>query len=122
MANKFRGELKVNLNNTEYNTRLTLDGIMRIEAGTGRPILKLATELMNSNLSITDCITVLSIAIRAGGNNMTQKEIGELVFESGLTEGIKVTGEILANAITGGNKDEEEDSEKNVEAVSNQTD
>lgn len=122
MANKFRGELKVNLNNTEYNTRLTLDGIMRIETGTGRPILKLATELMNSNLSITDCVTVLSIAIRAGGNNMTQKEIGELVFESGLTEGIKVTGEILANAITGGNKDEEEDSEKNVETVSNQTD
>ena len=125
MANKFRGELKVNLNNTEYNTRLTLDGIMRIESGTGRPILKLATELMNSNLSITDCVTVLSIAIRAGGNNMTQKEIGELVFESGLTEGIKVTGEILANAITGGKSsegDEEEDSEKNVETVSNQTD
>jgi len=122
MTNKFRGELKVSLNNTEYNTRLTLDGIMRIEQATGRPILKLATELMNSNLSITDCVTVLSIAIRAGGNNMTQKEIGELVFESGLTDGIKVTGEILANAITGGNKDEEEDSEKNVEAVSNQTD
>ena len=122
MANKFRGELKVNLNNTEYNTRLTLDGIMRIEQATGRPILKLATELMNSNLSITDCVTVLSTAIRAGGNNMTQKEIGELVFEAGLTDGIRVTGEILANAITGGNKDEEEDSEKNVEAVSNQTD
>ena len=75
MANKFRGEQKVNLNNTEYNTRLTLDGIMRIESGTGRPILKLATELMNSNLSITDCVTVLSTAIRAGGNNLTQKEI-----------------------------------------------
>ena len=126
MANIFRGELKVNLNNTEYNTRLTLDGIMRIESGTGRPILKLATELMNSNLSITDCVTVLSTAIRAGGNNLTQKEIGNLAFEAGLTEALRVTGEILANAITGGKSteegDEEEDSEKNVETVSNQTD
>lgn len=130
MQNKFRGELKVNLNNTEYNTRLTLDGIMRIETATGRPILKLATELMNSNLSVTDCVNILSVAIRAGGNNMTQKEIGELVFQSGLTEGLRVTGEILANTITGGkssqeedeDEDEEEGSEKNVEAVSNQTD
>ena len=54
MTNKFRGELKVNLNNKDYDTRLTLDGIMRIEQATGRPILKLATELMNSNLSVTD--------------------------------------------------------------------
>ena len=49
---------------------------MRIEQATGRPILKLATELMNSNLSVTDCVVVLSQAIRGGGNNMTQKEIG----------------------------------------------
>lgn len=122
MANKFRGELKVNLNNKDYDTRLTLDGIMRIEQATGRPILRLATELMNSNLSITDCVTVLSVSIRAGGNNMTQKEIGQLAYEAGLQDAIRVTGEILANAITGGKKDDEEDSEKNVEAVSNQTD
>ena len=126
MTNKFRGELKVNLNNKDYDTRLTLDGIMRIEQATGRPILKLATELMNSNLSITDCVIVLSQAIRGGKNNMTQKEIGELVFDAGLTEGLRVTGEILANTITGGKsadeEDDEKESEKNAEEVSEQTD
>ena len=120
MTNKFRGELKVNLNNKDYDTRLTLDGIMRIEQATGRPILKLATELMNSNLSVTDCVVVLSQAIRGGCNNMTQKEIGELAYEAGLTEALRVTGEILANTITGGNKDDEEP-EKNEEVVSKQT-
>jgi len=128
MENKFRGELKVSLNNTDYKTRLTLDGIMRIETATGRPVLKLATELMNSNLSITDCVHILTVAIRGGGNNMTSKQIGEIMFQSGLTEGLRVVGEILANTITGGKSNEdgaedgEEDSEKNVEAVSNQTD
>ena len=51
---------------------------------------------------------------------MTQKEIGELAYEAGLTEALRVTGEILANTITGGNKDDEEP-EKNEEVVSKQT-
>jgi len=117
--NKFRGELKVNLKNKEYDTRLTLDGIMRIEQATGKPFLQLANGLMNSSLSMTDMVTVMTQAIRGGGNNLDAKTIGELLFDAGLTESMRVTGEVLANAITGG---EEEVDGKKEEALSNPTD
>tara|TARA_R110000824_G_scaffold400365_1_gene607747 strand:+ start:45 stop:413 length:369 start_codon:yes stop_codon:yes gene_type:complete len=122
MTNKFRGELKVSLNNTEYKTKITLDGIMRIESETNKPVIKLANELMSMNLSMTEICTILSIAIRGGGNNMTVKQIGDIAFDAGITNCMKVCGEILTNTITGGQKNNEEDSEKNVEAESNQTD
>ena len=120
MTNKFRGELKVKLNKTEYNTRLTLDGIMRIEQSTSKPILQCANDLMNSRLSMTDIVTIMTIAIRGGGNNMNQKQVGELLFESGMIEGMKVCSEVLSNTITGGQK--EDDEEKKQEEVPNQTD
>lgn len=119
MTNKFRGELKVKLNKTDYNTRLTLDGIMRIEQSTGKPILKLANDLMNSNLSMTDIVTIMSTALRGGGNNIQPKEVGELLFEAGMIDSMKVCGEILTNTITGGEK---QNDEKKQEEVSNQTD
>lgn len=117
--NKFRGELKVNLKNKEYNTRMTLDGMMRIEQATGKPFLKLANGLMNSELSMTDMVTVMTQAIRGGGNNFEAKKVGEILYEAGITEAMRVTGEVLANAITGG---EQQDNEKNEEALSKQTD
>ena len=120
MTNKFRGELKVKLNNQEYNTRLTLDGMMRIETSTGKPFLKLANNLMDANLSMTDMVTVMTQAIRGGGNDFDAKKVGELLYEGGITDAMRVTGEVLANAITGG--EEKEEDEKNEKAVSKQTD
>ena len=117
--NKLRGELKVNLKNKEYNTRLTLDGIMRIEQATGKPFLKLANGLMNQDLSMTDIVVVMTQAIRGGGNDFTQKQIGELLFDAGITDSMRVTAEVLSNAITGG--ENEEDGKKD-EALSSPTD
>ena len=120
MTNKFRGELKVKLNKTDYNTRLTLDGIMRMEQTTGKPILQLANDLMTSKLSMTDIVSIMTIAMRGGGNNLQQKEVGEILFESGMIESMKVCSQILSNTITGGQK--EDDEEKKQEEVSSQTD
>ena len=119
MTNKFRGELKVKLNKTDYNTRLTLDGIMRIEQSTGKPILKLANDLMSSNISMTDILTIMTTAIRGGRNNIQQKEVGDILFEAGMIESMRVCGEVLSNTITGGASKEDE---KKQEEVSNQTD
>ncbi len=119
MTNKFRGELKVKLNKTDYNTRLTLDGIMRIEQSTGKPILKLANDLMSSNISMTDILTIMTTAIRGGGNNIQQKEVGDILFEAGMIESMRACSLILTNTITGG---EQQEDEKKQEEVSNQTD
>jgi len=119
MTNKYRGELKVNLNNKEYNTRLTLDGIMRIEETTGKPILKLANDLMNSQLSMTDIVSVMTIAFRGGSNDFKQKEVGDILFNAGMIESMRVCAEVITNTITGGTKEEDE---KKQEEVSSQTD
>jgi hypothetical protein len=92
---------------------------MRIEQTTGKPFLKLANGLMNSDLSMTDMVIVMTQAIRGGGNNWDQKKVGELLFQAGLTESMRVTGEVLANAITGGESNQDE---KKEETLSKQTD
>jgi hypothetical protein len=66
---------------------------------------------MTSKVRMNEIIIILTQAFRGGGNNLTQKDIGNLVFESGMINSLKVTGEILTNTITGGTKEVEEKNE-----------
>lgn len=118
-VNKYKGELEVNLNQKTYKTRLTLDGIVRIEEDLKKSILEIANDLMMSKVKMTEVIAVLTQALRGGGNNLDQKEIGRLIFDAGMIEALKVTGEILTTTITGGDKEVEE---KNVDTESKPTD
>jgi hypothetical protein len=108
MTNPFRGELKVNLGKNQYNTRLTIDACMRIESTCGASLIKLATRLTEGDLLITDIANVLTPALRGGGNSMSHQEVCALVYEAGMADGLRVCGEILANVLNAGNKDEEE--------------
>ncbi len=117
MVNKYRGELEISLKGKKYKTKLSLDSIVRIETALGKSILEVANDLMNSRMKMTDVITILTQAIRGGGNDLTEKEIGRIVFDIGIVESFKVVGEILTNTITGGEND---DIEKKEETESSQ--
>jgi len=117
MVNKLRGEVEVNLNQKAYKTKLSLDGIVRIETELGKSILEVANDLMQQKVKMQEVITILTQAIRGGGNNMTPKQIGQEVYSAGLIESFRVCGEILTNTITGG----QEEVEKNEETESKPT-
>ena len=106
MSNPKRGELKIVLGKKEYQGKVTLDVIMRIERQLGRGVVKVATSLSEADISVTEIIAILTPVIRGGGNDVTEKDIQKAVWDAGIAEGIKVCGEILAEALGASGDDE----------------
>ena len=113
MTNPKRGELKLSLGSQTYNARVTLDAIMKIEASCGMGILKVLTGLTEGNLTTTEVCNIILPVIRGGGNDFSMKDVQKIVWDAGLADSMKVAGEILSTALTGGQ------SEGNLEEVVN---
>lgn len=102
MLNPQRGELKISLGEKTYNGRVTLDTLMRIESGLGMGLVKIAQKLQEGDLRVNELLSIITPIIRAGGNSVDQKEVGEVLWAAGLAEGMRVAGEIIAYALTAG--------------------
>ena len=55
--------------------------------------------------------SILLIAIRGGGNDISEKDVEKIVWDAGLVEAMTVCGEIMAQALGGGSGKPEEASE-----------
>jgi hypothetical protein len=102
MTNPKRGEIEIVLGKQKYQGKVTLDVVMRIEQTTGQGIVKLATSLSEGVLTTTQVVSVLTAVIRAGGNDVNEKQVGKDVWEAGLADGLKVMGQIIAQVLTAG--------------------
>lgn len=102
MLNPQRGEIKVNLGEKTYTGRVTLDTLMRIENALGMGLVKIAQKLQEGDLKVNELLSIITPIVRAGGNSVDQKEIGEIVWAAGLAEAMRVAGEIIAYALTAG--------------------
>jgi len=111
MDNKHRGELTVKLAGNDYQTKLNLDSIVRIEKATKMSIVNVAQKLSAGSLLTSEIAAILLIAIRGGGNDISDKEINNIVWNAGLIEAMTVCGEILTNALSGGSGKSQEASE-----------
>ena len=112
MSNPKRGELEIALGKKKYKARVTLDVIMRIERQLGKGIVKIAQSLSEADISASDIIAILTPVIRAGGNSIDDKEVGNAVWEAGLAQGIAACSEILAQALgAGGNEGNDDEAE-----------
>jgi len=98
-TNSLKAEKILNFKDKTYKARMSLDTIMRIEEGLGTSILKVGNKLTTADITLLDIITILTLAIRAGGNDVTEKDIKSLVSEIGLVEAMKLTGELLTLAL-----------------------
>lgn len=90
---------------------MTLDVVMRIERQLGKGIVKIAQRLSEADISVTDILTIITPVIRAGGNDIKEKDLQPIIWEAGLTEGIRVCGEVIAIALG------HEENEGNVEGA-----
>jgi len=102
MVNKKRGELEIVLGTQKWQSRVTLDAIMRIESSLGKGVVKIANSLQEADISMTEIVGILTPVIRGGGNNVNEKDVGLAVFNAGLAEGMRCAAEVLATALSAG--------------------
>ena len=107
--NKLRAEKILLFNDKEFKAKMSLDTIIRIEQALGCSILKLGNKLAQADITITEIISVITLALRAGGNNLQDKEVKGLISEIGLLEAIKMAGELVTLAL---NVDDDTDEKK----------
>jgi hypothetical protein len=71
--------------------------------------VKIAQGLSEANIGVMDIITIITPVVRAGGNDLSEKELQKDVWEAGLVEGIRVCGEIIAVALGSDNSEGNEE-------------
>lgn len=112
MSNPKRGELEIALGEKKYKARVTLDVAIRIEQSCGMGIVKVTQALSEGSLTTSQMIAIITPVIRAGGNDISDKQVGEALWAAGVTSGITVVGEILTSILSvGGDEGNEEQAE-----------
>jgi hypothetical protein len=112
MSNPKRGELEIVLGEKKYKAKVTLDIVMRIEQSCGKGIVKIAHALSEGELTTSQMVAILTPVIRGGGNDISEKQVGESLWGGGLVGGMKAVGEIVALVLSsGGDEGNEEQAE-----------
>lgn len=111
-TNKLRAEKILNFpNDKSYKAKMSLDTVIRIEQSLGFSILKFGNRLASTDATLTECIQVLTLALRSGGNDLKDNDVKELVQSMGLLETIKTTGDLVSLALDIGEPELEKKSE-----------
>jgi len=112
MTNLLKAETTLKFpNDVSYKAKMSLDTIMGIESALGTSILKVANKLSTGELSLMEIITIMTLSIRAGGNDVKDSDVKKLVSDLGLIESIKTAGDLLTLALDTGEKEDEKKSE-----------
>jgi len=92
---------------------LTVDSLIRLEQTSGQSLIKLTQRLSEGSLTLSDIASIITPAIRGGGEDIKEDEVVKIIYQSGVADGIRVCGELLANVLAGGQEDDEK---KEIEA------
>ena len=73
-------------------------------------IIQLAQSMSEGSLKTSEMTFILTPVIRAGGNDVTEKDVGQALWGAGLADGMKAIGEIIALVLgSGGDEGNEEE-------------
>lgn len=64
--------------------------------------MEIAQSLSNGHLKITEQIAVLLPVIRAGSNDVSEKEVGEMVYQAGIADTLKAIGDVVTIVMSAG--------------------
>lgn len=109
MTNPLKGEIEVKLGSQTYKARLTIDAIVSIEQAVGCGIIKLATKMSDGDISVYDAVSVLTPALRGGGNDVTDKDVKKIMQDVGITQSIQVVAQLLTQTLTAGMEEDNEE-------------
>jgi len=111
MSNPKRGELTITLGKKKYDCKITLDVIVRIETAVGRSVVKIMQSLSEGDLTSTEMIKILTPALRSGGLDIKEKEVGLVMWDAGLSDAIKSIGDIASCVLSAGDEGNEQEAE-----------
>jgi len=81
MTNLLKAETTLKFpNDVSYKAKMSLDTIMGIESALGTSILKVANKLSTGELSLMEIITIMTLSIRAGGNDIKDSDVKKISF------------------------------------------
>lgn len=107
--NPLKGETQITLGSEDYTCRLTIDSLIKIEDEIGMGVIKLISRLSSDmDMPIKHQLTILYHALRGGGNDLTQKQVKQLVTDNGILK----TTQIILVMLTDTLNDEDSEEKK----------
>jgi len=112
MTNPLKGQINLDLGDKSYKARLTVDAIIQIEDSTGCGIIKLAQNMSEADIKMKDLISVLTPALRGGGNDLQENDVKKLVGEVGIVDSAKAVAQLLTSTLTSNSSEAGEENQK----------
>jgi len=112
MTNPLKGQINLDLGDKSYKARLTVDAIIQIEDATGCGIIKLAQNMSEADIKMKDLISVLTPALRGGGNDLQENDVKKTVGEVGIVDSAKAVAQLLTSTLTSNSSEAGEENQK----------
>ena len=114
MTNPLKGQIEVTLGSETYKCRLTIDSLVKIEDELDQGILELAQNISQAKVRIRTLLVVLRHALRGGGNDFDEKQVGQIISDIGIVSASTEVAKLLV-ATLNDNDSDEEDKKKELE-------
>ena len=108
MTNPKRGEITISLAKQEFHCKITMDVMMRIETAMGKSVIKVANTMQDGDLTALQMVAFLKPVLRSSGKDIKDKDVQELIWNTGITDTMMAIAEIITFIITGNEKDGEQ--------------
>ena len=73
-----------------------------METALDKSIMQIAQSLSNGHLKVTEQVAILLPVIRAGSNEVSEKEVGEMVYQAGIADTLKAIGDVVTVVMSAG--------------------
>lgn len=97
----YKNEYIFKVGEQEYTARATFNALYAIEKRTGKGVLQLMEEVAQMRAGIGDVHIILDETLKAGGNKLGDKAVGDYIMEVGLGSVMGRVAEILKVGLTG---------------------
>lgn len=108
MTNPLKGEMLVSLGNEEHSCRLTVDSLIKIETALDKGILQITQRLSDGDVRINDLSVILFHALRGGGNNVSDKDVKQIIQKSGIVPCCSAVAQLLVSTLSDPEAESEE--------------
>jgi len=103
MPNRRRGEVALQLGGTRYTLCLTLGALAELEQAFGvQDLMALGERFGSGRLSSRDLLTLLGVALRGGGQAMSDAEVAKLPLHDGIEPVAEALAGLLVATFGGG--------------------
>mgnify|MGYP003126778358 CR=1 FL=1 len=102
MINPLKGEHELELAGKTYKTRLTIDALVKIETALNKGVIEIVTELTNARVRIFWLMTILTHALRGGGNDIQDQDVKDILMKEGIANATIKVATLLANSLNEG--------------------